>query len=578
MNVQSKSHVSFKEKEVTLSSIEKSIHSLQRNSSEKVKLDKKIHELTSNLNYSLEIRNQLESFWKVYGSEIDKDLSKLKKVSDGTITSMVLDVRQLKFRRDIVAFQKGVRFINLFVHSKKPYGEKIQAINKLEKLIVKISKDVRYPKLVRVAFEDMWGDFAGDLEHCLIFDKPTSKLFKTVNRQIEVIRKNTWKNFSWELPFIDLISHHTLKPNDAQKIILKIESFLRFSKDSFHFSITCKRVYAVTKDLLGPIKTLSSEYAFLDAVLAQTKLRQLKKFEDLIGEKYNASKFIYSAMTIPPSGRFIEDSASFESKFQKIYLEWQRTQTTGHDAVQMMEKFLQENQKILSESETLILSSNPIWTLSARIGTWISTWHSSITKLVLTGNDPKDDRLSWLSKLPKLKHLKLDGYKFFKIPEGILTLRQLTQLTITNAKLSSLPDAMMWMDNVRVLCFDHNEFTNIPRAVIHLKQIAGLSFSHNRVSAVLPEISKLPHLEVLRVDHNLLTALPIELTSMKLKELVADSNPLDLSTQEWMQKFSKSCPKVKFDGKKAPKKSEKPQRQLLLRQGDKKIYVPLTSA
>lgn len=128
--------------------------------------------------------------------------------------------------------------------------------------------------------------------------------------------------------------------------------------------------------------------------------------------------------------------------------------------------------------------------------------------------------------------LDLSGLELTEIPNEIVTLPDLTYLSLSRNYLFSIPKGLLsYLPKLNYLMLSDNHFTHIPESLGELNNLEHLSLSFNRIgNTPYSSISKLKELEGLLLKYNNFTEVPIWIMEMsKLKDFDISSNKIQES-------------------------------------------------
>jgi hypothetical protein len=156
------------------------------------------------------------------------------------------------------------------------------------------------------------------------------------------------------------------------------------------------------------------------------------------------------------------------------------------------------------------------------------TFHlSNLSQLWLTNN--KISHITYEVRcLKNLKTLGIAGNLLTSLPADIGELPKLERLLAGGNQLATIPDSLRNLRKLKELRLDNNRITFVAPAVFDLLALVRLGLSGNRLSEIPVEIRRLTKLVELDLDNNQLTAVPPELARLKvtLRQLGLSSNML----------------------------------------------------
>ncbi|KAI8972677.1 hypothetical protein BDB01DRAFT_809559 [Pilobolus umbonatus] len=133
-----------------------------------------------------------------------------------------------------------------------------------------------------------------------------------------------------------------------------------------------------------------------------------------------------------------------------------------------------------------------------------------------------------ISNLKQLKMYK-NHLTQFNLFSGIGYNKTLTELSLSNCKLSSLPDNLFHTTRaLEILLLDSNTLNSLPSSIGSLRRLVVLSIQNNNIDTLPAEIGKLGELKVLDAQKNNLKSLPKEIWLCgSLQKLNCSSNLLE---------------------------------------------------
>ena len=144
-----------------------------------------------------------------------------------------------------------------------------------------------------------------------------------------------------------------------------------------------------------------------------------------------------------------------------------------------------------------------------------------ITELILEGTNKKvlTDLPREVLQLSHLTDLDLSNNKLSRLPRSITKLTNLTWLNLKNNKLTDVPESIIKLRNLTWLDLSNNNITNLPKSLAELKKLRWLYLNDNKLS-ILPEwITELENLKWLYLDNNQLTTPPPEIANRGIEEI-----------------------------------------------------------
>lgn len=109
----------------------------------------------------------------------------------------------------------------------------------------------------------------------------------------------------------------------------------------------------------------------------------------------------------------------------------------------------------------------------------------------------------------------------------------LTDLDLSQNKLSALPDEICFLVSLTRLKLDRNRLASLPILFSNLFKLEKLTVSYNFLRALPPNMGAMKNLKTLRIDHNQLTYIPNDIGDLPaVKELTIHENPLAIDVLE----------------------------------------------
>jgi len=108
----------------------------------------------------------------------------------------------------------------------------------------------------------------------------------------------------------------------------------------------------------------------------------------------------------------------------------------------------------------------------------------------------------------QLTELNMSNNRLTNIPFGIAALAQLTKLDLHSNKLVSLPDSIGMMPRLEHLDLSCNELIKLPNSICRLQNLRTLSLQKNKLTQLPAEIGSLTALQSLVAEYNEITRLP----------------------------------------------------------------------
>lgn len=143
-------------------------------------------------------------------------------------------------------------------------------------------------------------------------------------------------------------------------------------------------------------------------------------------------------------------------------------------------------------------------------------------------------------QLSKLKKLYLDANLFKSLPVSVLSLHNLTVLSIANNQIKVIPPEIKQLSKLEVLDLSSNKLTALPNSIQKLKNLKMLRVSGNQLSEFPKWIVNLNNLESLEISGNKIKSAPNNLYKLsKLRYLYVDKGVI---TTKQLQKLKKRLP------------------------------------
>ena len=111
--------------------------------------------------------------------------------------------------------------------------------------------------------------------------------------------------------------------------------------------------------------------------------------------------------------------------------------------------------------------------------------------------------------------LLLHGRSFSTILPSILNLQKLKKLELSNCQITNIPDELIQLSDLVELSLPDNQLESIPKVIFRLERLKRLNLSKNEIDELPTEINNLKQLEHLTLSSNLLQSLPNSLIELK---------------------------------------------------------------
>lgn len=184
-------------------------------------------------------------------------------------------------------------------------------------------------------------------------------------------------------------------------------------------------------------------------------------------------------------------------------------------------------------ARVLDLNNNFIQDVPVKIGCL-----SSMQKLLLSANDILDESISWegVVSLKSLTVLSLSQNYLTMLPSALGALTSLRQLHIASNKLTSLPIQIGLMTQLEVLKANNNRISTIPTQIGDCNSLIEVEFSSNLLSELPETFSNLQNLKALHLSNNGLKSLPRNLFKMCLQLSTLDLHGTEI-TMDLLRQF-----------------------------------------
>eukprot|EP00261_Vitis_vinifera_P034777 XP_019076020.1 PREDICTED: LRR repeats and ubiquitin-like domain-containing protein At2g30105 isoform X2 [Vitis vinifera] len=161
-----------------------------------------------------------------------------------------------------------------------------------------------------------------------------------------------------------------------------------------------------------------------------------------------------------------------------------------------------------------------------------------LKKLLLSANDILDESISWegVVSLKSLTVLSLSQNYLTMLPSALGALTSLRQLHIASNKLTSLPIQIGLMTQLEVLKANNNRISTIPTQIGDCNSLIEVEFSSNLLSELPETFSNLQNLKALHLSNNGLKSLPRNLFKMCLQLSTLDLHGTEI-TMDLLRQF-----------------------------------------
>ncbi|OVA02773.1 Ubiquitin domain [Macleaya cordata] len=158
-----------------------------------------------------------------------------------------------------------------------------------------------------------------------------------------------------------------------------------------------------------------------------------------------------------------------------------------------------------SSVRVLDISRNSIHEVPARIGSL-----SSMQKLFLNSNGMLDESISWegVMSLKSLTVLSLTQNCLTSLPAALGALVSLTQLHVANNKLTSLPVEIGLLTHLEILKANNNRISSVPSSIGNCNSLVEVDLSSNLLVELPETFGGLLNLKALHLSNNGLKSLP----------------------------------------------------------------------
>ncbi|CAL1532741.1 unnamed protein product [Lymnaea stagnalis] len=150
----------------------------------------------------------------------------------------------------------------------------------------------------------------------------------------------------------------------------------------------------------------------------------------------------------------------------------------------------------------------------------------SLQKLHLFGNNISLIDGNSLNGFKKLKLLNMNGNKLKTLPPEICKLESIEHLSIDKNQLNELPVEFCALITLKEFHVAANCLTSLPLEMGYLINLESLYIQQNKIRELPESLGKCYRLRYLDVGANELRIFPTELSSLPLRELYCEENPL----------------------------------------------------
>ncbi|NBW37270.1 MAG: WGR domain-containing protein [Cytophagia bacterium] len=106
-------------------------------------------------------------------------------------------------------------------------------------------------------------------------------------------------------------------------------------------------------------------------------------------------------------------------------------------------------------------------------------------------------------KYDKLKYLEIYDCQITSLPDSIVSMKNLEQLSLRNNKLSDLPEKLKNLSALKYLSLEENNLTEMPEVIQKLSKLESLDIYSNKISKLSSGILSLKNLESISLDSRL---------------------------------------------------------------------------
>jgi len=147
----------------------------------------------------------------------------------------------------------------------------------------------------------------------------------------------------------------------------------------------------------------------------------------------------------------------------------------------------------------------------------------NLKKLVCEGNEYLQLEFGNSTSLQKLTMCERIDF----LPESIGKLSGLTDLDVSNTRLTTLPESIGMLSNLTKLDLFHNKLTTLPHSIKSLKELKYLNLRSNCLTTLPKEMGQLGSLKELVIRNNKITSFPDSLGGCSsLRVILAQKNQL----------------------------------------------------
>ncbi|GMJ08900.1 hypothetical protein like AT2G30105 [Hibiscus trionum] len=163
---------------------------------------------------------------------------------------------------------------------------------------------------------------------------------------------------------------------------------------------------------------------------------------------------------------------------------------------------------------------------------------NSIQKLFLNANGISDEAIQWegLISLKYLTVLSITQNQLTTLPPALGSLTSIRQLHVANNKLTTLPNEIGLLTQLEVLKVDNNRITTIPACIGECGSLVEVDLSANLLSELPDTFGNLHNLKALHLSNNGLKSLPCTLFKHCLQLATLDLHNTEI-TMDVLRQF-----------------------------------------
>ena len=205
----------------------------------------------------------------------------------------------------------------------------------------------------------------------------------------------------------------------------------------------------------------------------------------------------------------VPDAALALGKVETLGLSRSIRDATTASFKQKMDEFGRRDLKRVDlDGNRLMVSCWDLTLRPSRTRPWVSSRVHPLTLVPVVQQCFQDVPDSILS-MPTLQQLSLTDNALKTLPPSIAQLRlHLVELDVRQNFLETLPDAVGELQNLRLLSVGRNKIRTLPESLWTLQQLTSLWLDHNRLREIPSACSRLPALEDLNLHENRIDVLP----------------------------------------------------------------------